>query len=100
MSCKRRGRRGKYDSENSIDEAKIFKGHENSQSHVFAFVDEVIKPEKVNPYNIISSLQPVRSEELRLFGQRIFSLKPLCKIMSCWCRECNIKHALIKQIEF
>lgn len=75
------GRRG----ECLTDEAKIFKGHENSQSHLFAFA-KVIKPEKVSPYNVISSIRPVRSEELRLFGQRIFSLKPLGKIVSCWCR--------------
>lgn len=81
------GRRGGYDRENSTDEVKIFKEHENSQLHLFVFVNKVIKPEKVNPYNVISYLRPIWSEELRIFGQRIFSLKPLGKIMSCWCGE-------------
>lgn len=54
------GRRGEYDRENSTDEVKIFKEHENSQSHLFVFVNKVIKPEKVNPYNVISYLRTIQ----------------------------------------
>lgn len=45
----------------------------------------------VKLYNIISSFQPVWSGELRhpIFGQRIFSLGPFSKIMSCQCVEHN-----------